>query len=357
MAAPKRNKAGKSMSPEMLIGDRKVGPDHPPLVIAEIGINHEGNYQKAVRMVDDAAAAGCECVKFQCHVIEDEMIPNDVIPGNASESIWDIMARCALSEEEDIKLKAYTESKGMIYLCTPFSRAAAERLEAMGVTAYKIGSGECNNYPLIDHIAAFGKPIVLSTGMNSLEDIGMAVEIFRQRRVPFALLHCTSIYPTPYEKVRLGALAQLRDNFPDAVVGLSDHSLSNYPCLGAVALGARILERHFTSDKSWPGPDVPISMGPDELDDLVQGSRAIFLALGGAKEILPEEQPTIDFAYACVVAIQDIAAGEALSLQNIWVKRPGTGEIKATDFNKLLGRRAKLDIAKNDQLTWAMASE
>lgn len=345
------------MSLEMIIGGRKIGPDHSPLVIAEIGINHEGDYRKAIRMVDDAAAAGCECVKFQCHVIEDEMIPNDVIPGNASESIWDIMERCALSEEEDIKLKAYTESKGMIYLCTPFSRAAAVRLEDMDVEAYKIGSGECNNYPLIDHIAAYGKPIVLSTGMNSLEDVGKAVEIFHKRKVPYALLHCTSIYPTPYEKVRLGALAQLRKHFPDAVVGLSDHSLSNYPCLGAVPLGARILERHFTSDKSWPGPDVPISMDPQDLKDLVEGSRAIFLALGGSKEILPEEQSTIDFAYACVVAIQDIKAGEVLSLENIWVKRPGTGEIRATDFNKLLGRRAKVDISKNGQLTWTMAPE
>lgn len=340
------------MKPEFEIAGRRVGEDQPPLVIAEIGINHEGSYEKAVRMVDDAAAAGCECVKFQSHVIEDEMIPNDVIPGNARESIWDIMSRCALTEAEEIKLKAYVESKGMIYLCTPFSRAAAERLERIGVLAYKIGSGECNNYPLVRHIAAYGKPVVLSTGMNDLESIAPSAAILEEAGVPYALLHCTSMYPTPYEKVRLGGLGELAKAFPQAVVGLSDHSLGNYTCFAAVALGARILEKHFTSDKTWPGPDVPISIDPRELKELVEGSRAIFQAMGGGKDILPEEQPTIDFAYACVVAIREIAAGEALSRENIWVKRPGTGQIKAVDFEKLLGKTARRTIPKNAQLKW-----
>jgi N-acetylneuraminate synthase len=161
------------------------------------------------------------------------------------------------------------------------------------------------------------------------------------------------MYPTPYDKVRLGAIADLRSAFSDAVVGLSDHSLGNYTCLAAVALGARILEKHFTSDKSWPGPDVPISMDPAELADLVRGSRAIFEALGGAKTILSEEQPTIDFAYACVVTIADIGAGETLSASNVWVKRPGTGEIKARDYERVLGRRAARAIPVNTQVRWS----
>jgi sialic acid synthase SpsE len=334
------------------IAGRKIGMDFPPLVIAEIGINHEGSFDKAIRMVDDAAGAGCECAKFQSHVIEDEMIPNDVIPGNAKESIWDIMKRCALSEAEEIELMKYVESKGLIYLCTPFSRAAAVRLESMGVAAYKIGSGECNNYPLIAHIASYKKPVILSTGMNNLDSVAPAVEILRRAGVPFGLLHCTSMYPTPYEKVRLGAIGSIARRFPDAVVGLSDHSLGNYTCLAAVALGARILEKHFTSDKSWPGPDVPISIDPAELRDLVQGSRAIFAALGGSKDILPEEQPTIDFAYACVVAIREISPGEPLSMENVWVKRPGTGEIKAVHFDSLLGKKARSAIPLNAQVRW-----
>lgn len=334
------------------IRGRVIGADSAPLVIAEIGINHEGDLKKALRMVDDAKLAGCECVKFQSHVIEDEMIPNDVIPGNATESIWDIMKRCALNEDEERELKAYVESKGMIFLSTPFSRAAAERLHEMEVSAYKIGSGECNNYPLIEHIAAYGKPVILSTGMNDIASITPAVQIFRKHKVPYALLHCTSIYPTPYDKVRLGALGELRTAFPDAVLGLSDHTLTNYTCLAAVALGAAVLERHFTSDKSWPGPDINISMDPTELADLVTGSRAIHQALGGTKAILTEEQPTIDFAYASVVSIKPIAKDEVLTKQNIWVKRPGTGEILAVDFERLLGKVAARAIPLNAQLSW-----
>jgi len=336
---------------DMEISGRKIGPDHPPLAIAEIGINHEGDYAKAIQMVDDAHAVGCECVKFQSHVIEDEMIPNDVIPGNATESIWDMMARCALTEEEEVRLKDYVESKGMIYLCTPFSRAAAVRLERMGVSAYKIGSGECNNYPLIKHIASYGKPVFLSTGMNDIASVAPAVEIIREAGVPFVLNQCTSMYPTPYDQVRLGGLQGLAEAFPDAIIGLSDHSMGNYTCFAAVALGASAVEKHYTSDKSWPGSDVPISIDPKELGELIEGTRAIHQARGGAKTILAEEQPTIDFAYACVVTVTDIARGDELTRDNIWVKRPGTGPIKAKDFERLLGKRASRDIPVNAQIS------
>jgi N-acetylneuraminate synthase len=337
----------------MQLGDRRVGPDEPPLVIAEIGINHDGDIHKAIQMVDDAAGVGCECVKFQSHVIEDEMIRNDVVPGNAKQSIWDIMARCALSETEERQLKQYVEARGMLYLCTPFSRAAADRLARMDVAAFKIGSGECNNYPLVRHIASFGKPIILSTGMNDVSTIEPAVRILREAGQPFALLHCTSMYPTPYEAVNLGALGVLAGAFPDAVVGLSDHSMGIYTCIGAVSLGARILEKHFTSDKQWPGPDVPISLDPAELGELIRGSRAVFAARGIRKEILPGEKPTIDFAYACVVSIQPILKGGELGMDNVWVKRPGTGEILAKDLGQVLGRRAGRDIPSDTQLKWS----
>lgn len=335
------------------IAGRDIGANHQPFVIAEIGINHEGSFEKAIQMVDDAYSAGCECVKFQCHVIEDEMIPNNVIPGNASESIWNIMSRCALSEKQEIEIQKYTEEKGMLFLSTPFSRAAAIRLEKMGMKAYKIGSGECNNYPLIEHIASYGKPVILSTGMNSIHSISCAVDILRKHSVPYALLHCTSMYPTPYSKVRLGALNDLKKSFPDAVLGLSDHSLGIYTCLGAVALGASILEKHFTSSKAWPGPDVPISIDPRELKELIEGSAAVHLAGGGSKEILPEEQPTIDFAYACVVSVRPIAMNSIITKDDIWVKRPGTGEIKAVDYERILGKKALIDIPMNHQLTWS----
>ena len=338
------------MMGEIDICGRKIGPAYKPFVIAEVGINHEGDINKAYRMVDDACEAKCECVKFQCHIIEDEMIPNDVMPENAKESIWDIIDRCKLSEAEDVELKRYVESKGMIYLSTPFSRAAAHRLERMGVGAFKIGSGECNNYPLIEHIAKFSKPIILSTGMNDIVSIGRAVEILKRHKIPHAILHCTSLYPTTYEKVRLGALSDLREAFGDTVLGLSDHSIGNYTCFASVALGASILEKHFTSDKSWPGSDMSLSIDPGELRDLIIGSEAIHKACDGSKYILEEEQTTINFAYACVVSTKNVKAGESFTEDNIWVKRPGTGEIKAVDYKNILGRKARVDIKSNSQI-------
>ena len=342
------------MEPEISIDDRKIGKNYPPMVIAEIGINHDGDFEKAKKMVFDAHQQGAECVKFQCHIIEDEMIENDVIPSNASESIWNIMKRCALTLEQEIELKKITEELGMIYLNTPFSRSAARRLKSMNISAYKIGSGECNNAPLIEEIASYGKPVILSTGMNTLEDIEQSVSILENAELTYALLHVTSMYPTPYNNVRLGCLQQIKEKFPNAVIGLSDHSIGNYTCFAAVPLGASILEKHFTSDKNWTGPDVPLSIDPKELGDLISGSKAIFQAMGGTKTILKEENETAKFAYASVVSIKNIEKGEDLTLENIWVKRPGTGEILAPNFNKVINKKSTQMIPKNTQLEWNM---
>jgi N-acetylneuraminate synthase len=332
------------------IGDRFVGLDSEPFIIAEVGINHEGEFDKAMQMVDAAVTAGADCVKFQCHITEAEMIPTDMKPGEISEErLWDIIKRCELTEEEERRLKSYCEEKGIIYLCTPFSREAADRLNDMGVSAFKIGSGECNNLPLLDHIAKFGKPVILSTGMNDLASIGESIKIIKRHDIPLMLMHCTSMYPTPYDKVRLGAIPELIEEF-GLPVGLSDHSMGIYTCLGAVALGACALEKHFTISRSWPGPDTAISIEPDELEELVKGSRAVLLARGGTKGILPEEKPVIDFAYASVVTIRPIKAGEEFNLQNTWVKRPGTGPIHARDLQKVLGKKTKRDLDKDIQI-------
>ncbi len=336
----------------MQIENRKIGPEFPPLVIAEIGINHEGSLQTAFEMVDAAKKAGAEIIKHQTHVVEDEMSPaaKQVIPGNADVSIYDIMARCALSEADERRLKDYVESKGMIFLSTPFSRAAADRLERMNVSAYKIGSGECNNYPLIEHIAQFGKPMIVSTGMNDIESIKKAVSILEEYHIDYALMHCTNIYPTKPEYIRLGAMTELMKQFPGVPVGLSDHSLNNNACLAATALGASLLERHFTDSMYREGPDIICSMNPVALSSLIHDSNEIFLMRGGEKRALPEEQVTIDFAFATVVAIKDIKAGEPFTKDNIWVKRPGTGQIKAEYFNQCLGQIAKRDIQNGEHL-------
>lgn len=330
---------------EFLIGKRRVGPDQPPLVIVEVGINHEGSLQKAMQLVDAAVEAGAELVKFQCHITEKEMVPTDMTPGEISkEKLWDIIKRCELTAREELEVQAYCEKKGVIYLSTPFSREAADRLDEMGVPAFKIGSGECNNIPLLEHIAAKGKPMILSTGMNDLDSVRKSTAAIRKYGVPLGLLHCTSMYPTPYDKVRLGGVSELLDAFPDSPIGLSDHSLNIWTCLGAVALGATMLEKHFTVSRAWPGPDTAISIEPRELKDLIEGSRAIWQARGGGKTRLAEEQPVINFAYATVVTIAPVKAGESFSKENIWVKRPGTGKILADRFDEIIGLKAMRDL-------------
>jgi len=341
------------------IKNRKIGPGYPPLIIVEIGINHEGNLKTAFKMVDAAWKAGAEVIKHQTHVVEDEMSKEakKVIPGNADVSIYEIMERCALSEEDEIKLKEYVESKGMIFISTPFSRAAADRLKRMEVSAYKIGSGECNNYPLIEHIASFRRPMIVSTGMNDIESVRKTVNILEKYKVPYALLHTTNLYPTPSHLVRLGAMQELQKEFPNAVIGLSDHTTSNLACFAATALGACILERHFTDRKDRPGPDIINSMEPVELKELIIGSKEIWKMRGGKKEAAKEEQVTIDFAFATVVAIKPIKKGEVLTKENIWVKRPGTGEIKAEFYNELLGKKVNKDIDFDEHLKWSDISE
>jgi N-acetylneuraminate synthase len=331
---------------EFKIADRSIGgPADPPLVIVEVGINHEGSLEKALQLADAAIDAGAELVKYQCHITDKEMVPTDMTPGKIStEKLWDIIKRCELNEREERTVQEHVEKRGAIYLSTPFSREASDRLDAMGVPAFKIGSGECNNIPLLEHIAAKGKPMILSTGMNDLASVRKSVDAIRKHGVPLALMHCTSMYPTPYENVRLGAIPDLAAAFPGTPIGLSDHSLNIWTCLGAVALGASMLEKHFTISRAWPGPDTGISIEPHELAQMIEGSRAIWKARGGSKTRLPEEQPVIDFAYATVVTIAPVAKGEVLSRKNVWVKRPGTGKIFAERLDDVLGKRATRDI-------------
>lgn len=337
---------------EIEISNRKIGPNHKPLLIAEIGINHNGSLDEAKKIVDAAVSAGIEVIKHQTHVVEDEMSPEaqKVIPGNSDKSIYQIMEECALSEDDEIALKEYVEQKGCIFISTPFSRAAADRLERMGVEAYKIGSGECNNLPLLDHVSDFGKPMIISTGMNSLESVHQTVSFLKKKNAEFALLHTTNLYPTPNNLVRLGAMEVLMNEFPDLIIGLSDHTVSNHACFGAVALGASILERHFTDTMTREGPDIICSMDPIQAKDLIEGANILFSQRGGSKEPAKEEQVTIDFAFATVVSIADISKGDTFTKENLWVKRPGTGEILAAEYQNILGKKANKFIPNNTHL-------
>lgn len=338
---------------EINIKNITISQNKPPLVVPEIGINHNGSLEIAKLMVDAAFRAGAKLIKHQTHIIEDEMSSEakKVVPGNAKISIYEIMQKCALSYKDELALKEYTEKKGLLYLSTPFSRAAANRLQDMGVSAFKIGSGECNNHPLLKHIASFKKPMILSTGMNSLENVAQSVTILRDYEVPFVLLHTTNLYPTPPQLVRLNAMKRLGEEF-DCLYGLSDHTLDNLACLGATALGASVLERHFTDTMDREGPDIVCSMDEEALKELIEKSEQMFILRGldDEKKAANEEQVTIDFAFASVVSIKDIKKGEILNETNIWVKRPSKGGIAASEYEKILGKRALKDIKNDTQL-------
>jgi len=339
----------------MQIRARHIGPEDPPLVIAEIGINHGGDVEVAKEMVRLAALSGAECVKHQTHFVEDEMTEEAkaIIPPNADISIWEIMEQSALSEAEEIELKNFAEQLGLIYLSTPFSRKAADFLDSIDVPAFKIGSGEADNLPLIRHIARFGKPVILSTGMQTIESISQSVEILRAAEVPFALLECTNLYPSPPEIVSLKGVTELRDAFPDAVVGFSDHSIGPEMALASVALGACIIERHFTDTRYRHGPDISCSMDPAELSHLMSRAREIHCASRNPKFRSEQEESVYLFARGSVVADRDLNVGRVLEETDLWARRPGSGEIPARDLDLLIGRKLVRDIPRNTQLSWS----
>ena len=341
---------------ELVIGNIRIGEGQSPLVIPEIGINHNGSLEVAKEMVDAAARAGARIVKHQTHVVDDEMAPcaKQVKPGNADISIYEVMSKAALNADEEKQLKEYVESKGMVFLSTPFSRAAANRLEKMDVLAYKIGSGELNNYPLIEHIACFGKPMIVSTGMNDMTSIERALDILERKNVPYALMHTTNLYPTPPRLVRLGAMQEMIRTFPNVPIGLSDHTLNNNACIAAMSMGAKLVERHFTDRMDRNGPDIVCSMDEAGLKELLLAAQEVPQMLGGSKQAAPEEQVTKNFAFATVVTIRPVKKGETFTKENIWVKRPGTGEIPAAEYNNILGKIAAKDIPNDQQLSYGM---
>jgi len=339
---------------EFKIGDRVVGLDTPPFIIAEAGINHNGDYNKAIQLVDSAKENGADCIKFQYHIASAELIKSDIRPGYLSqETLWDITKHIELSVDENNKIQEYCKKIGIVYMSTPFSREAADILNTMNVDAFKIGSGECNNIPLLEYVAKMSRPIILSTGMNDIESIKRSVHAIQKHNCPLMLMHCTSIYPTPYDKVRLGVITQLQETF-ELPVGFSDHSKNIYTSLASIVLGACVIEKHFTVSSEWAGPDIGFSMDSEELSELVSGSKAVYAALGGKKENIPEEQPVKDFAFASVVTIKEMKAGEFFSKENIWVKKPGTGEIEAKDFDSVIGKKASTNIDIDQQITHKM---
>ena len=340
-------------SPRIEIEDLIIGPEFEPVVVAEIGINHGGSLAVAKAMVSAAINSNVRLIKHQTHIPKIEMAlqAESVVPGNSTDTIFKVISNNCLSLEDEIELAFFARQNGAIYFSTPFSREASDFLHReLQTPVFKIGSGECNNYPLVKHIASKGKPVILSTGMNTLETIRPAVSILEDAGIQFALLHTTNLYPTPQRLVRLGALNQLKEAFPQAVIGLSDHSTSNAACYAGVALGASILERHFTDSGDRVGPDIVCSMTPSEAKALVKTSREIYLALGGEKSAADEEKVTMNFAFSSVSSIREIKKGDVFTDQNIFPIRPSGGDFGPAQFYDLIGKQAANDIPARTQI-------
>lgn len=333
------------------IENKIIGKNFPVFVIAEAGINHNGSLKLAKKMVDEAKKAGVDCIKFQTHIVEKEMINSKIKPGNISkETLWNIIKNSELTEMEEKEIQKYCKQKKILFMSTPFSIEAVDRLEKINVPAYKIGSGELTNTPLLMKIAKTKKPVILSTGMSTLSEIKKSVNFFKKRKIPIILMQTTSIYPSNFEDINLGMIEKFEKLFK-IPIGLSDHSPGIFAPLGAVAIGACVIEKHLTLNKNFSGPDQKLSLEPKEFRELVLGCKAIKLACGTTKKILPKEKPILKFARESVVTISNISKGERFSIYNIATKRPGTGEIPAKDYYKILGKKSKNYISKNKQLS------
>ena len=335
---------------EIQIRTRKIGEKFPVFVIAEAGINHNGSLSLAKKLVNMAKKAGADCIKFQTHITEEEMTKTKILPGKISKKpLWDIIKNCELNEKEESELGNYCKERKILFLSTPFSIPAVDRLEKIKMPAYKIGSGELTNLPFLKYIVKTKKPVILSTGMSNMNEIKYAVKLFKKEKIPLAILQTTSEYPCDYKDVNLGVIDNYKKLF-NVPIGISDHSLGIYTALGAVAKGASIIEKHITLDKKMPGPDQKLSLEYNELSELVKGCKAIKLAMGDSKRILKKELPVLHFARESVVTRQKISKDEIFSENNLITKRPNTGEIPAKNFYKIIGKKAKKDIQKNRQL-------
>jgi N-acetylneuraminate synthase len=337
---------------ELRIGDKVAGAGRPTYVIAEACVNHNGDFDTAIALIDAAAEAGADAVKFQLHYPEHEMLPEVTPPSdNFAKPLVEILRETHLSEEQHAKLREHCAQRGVEYLCTAYCREAADALAAIGLRLFKIGSGETMNHPLLRWIARHGRPMLVATGMTELGEVDATVDVLRGTGVEFGLMHCTSEYPPVYEDINLQMVPFYQQRY-GVVVGHSDHSPDITTALGAVALGAHVVEKHFTLTRDQPGPDHPVSIEPHELRELVERIRIMEAARGREKAVFDRERQIRAWAHHSVVTLKPVSAGETFDDANVWVKRPGTG-IPATELEQVLGRTAARDLPADVQLAWA----
>ena len=340
------------------IENKVIGEGEATFIIAEAGVNHNGDIELAKRLVDIASECGIDAIKFQTFKAENVVAKNtpkadyQIKNTGTNESQYEMIKKLELSEDEFIELYKYTKKKGLIFLSTPFDFESADFLDEL-VSAFKISSTDLTNLPFLEYIAEKGKPIILSTGMGTLGEIEEAVNTIREINDDLILLHCVTNYPASFESLNLRAIKTLKEAFK-LPVGYSDHSLGIYAPIAAVALGAVVIEKHFTLDKNLPGPDHKASLNPEELKEMVNAIRLIEKALGdGIKRPTPEEEEIKKVARRSLVANVDIPKGTVIKKEMIAIKRPGTG-IEPKYLNVVIGKRAKRDIKKDEVLKWNM---
>lgn len=335
------------MSQEISFGRIVISETRPVVIIAEAACEHLGSVEVARRMADAAKEAGADIIKFQLH-LQEEMIPGSIQFWGGS--MDEVIEHYNLPAEAQQRLMQYCEEIGIQYLCTPFSAKAADLLDQLGAQAFKTGSGEMTNIPMLRHIARKGKPMIVSTGMATIEEIEETVSALKAEGTRFVLMHCTSAYPPRYEQIDLRFIPPLKEMF-GVIVGHSDHTPDMWTALGAVAMGAKVIEKHFTLDRALKGPDYHISLEPQEFRTMVQAIRKLEAALGSEKKIHPEEESVKQWAHHSVVSLCDIPAGSVISPEMVGVKRPGWG-IPAKHLGEFYGRVAKRDIPANSLLCW-----
>lgn len=340
---------------DMLIGQRVIGSGSNVFVIAEIGINHDGSVSQAEKLIDAAAECGADAVKFQSYRVDRLLIPSReryVQQSDGSESAYQMLRRCELSWESQEKLKKCADARGIMFLSTPFDEESADFLDSIGVPAFKIASADITHVPLLRHVASKGKPVLLSTGMSFLSEVADAVYNLRSFGAKeILLMHCVSAYPASPQHMNLRALQTLQSYF-ELSVGLSDHSEGILIPLIAVALGAVLVEKHFTLDKNAPGPDHKASMDPNDLKTLVKNLRDVEASLGdGRKRPSDVEEESRLFGRRSIVAAVDIRAHETIAQWMLTFKRPGSG-LEPRNCEKLIGMTARRNIGKDTILQW-----
>jgi len=340
------------------IAGRKVGPGAPCLLIGEVAQAHDGSLGMAHAYIDAIAAAGAEAVKFQTHIAQTESSaqePFRVRFSQQDETRFDYWKRMEFTEEQWAGLARHARDKGLLFLSSPFSEEAADLLQRLGVPAWKIASGEANNPLLFERIAGSGLPVLLSTGMSSLEEIDQVVAWIKQRGLPLAIFQCTSKYPSPPEALGLNMLAFFRQRY-SVPVGLSDHSGAIYSGLAAVTLGASLLEVHVTLSREMFGPDVPVSVTTSELRQLADGIRFIEFALAHPldKDAAAQEMQSMRQTFNnALVARRDLQAGHCLSRADLTARKPASAGIPAQRLEEVLDKPLQRDLAEGEFITEA----